>query len=113
MSNKFVLKTLLNLFSILSLVCAGLVFTLCANQWLVYAHNDMRNDGRSIVDVFQNSGNIVIKSDLGKVSPLMSQANDFTLIIDPPKPPEVVKTVEPQPKATPLITRDGPALYKT
>ena len=33
------LKTLLNLFSILSLVCAGLVLMLCANQWLEYAHS--------------------------------------------------------------------------
>ncbi|MBN2588425.1 MAG: hypothetical protein JXA96_01065, partial [Sedimentisphaerales bacterium] len=64
--------------------------------------NDMQHEGHSIVDVFQDSGNIVIESDSERVSPLVSQAGEFALIIDPPKPPEVVKKVElPQPKVTP------------
>ncbi|MBN2591181.1 MAG: hypothetical protein JXA96_15045, partial [Sedimentisphaerales bacterium] len=64
--------------------------------------NDMQHEGHSIVDVFQDSGNIVIESDSERVSPLISQAGEFALIIDPPKPPEVVKKVDlRQPKVIP------------
>ncbi|MBN2589592.1 MAG: hypothetical protein JXA96_07010 [Sedimentisphaerales bacterium] len=94
------------MFSITSLVCAGLMLMLCANQWLEYAHNnDIQDDSPSIVEIFQNSGNIVIENEQEKVSPLVSQAGEFTLIIDPPKPPEVVKKEEPlQPKITQPVT---------
>ncbi|MBN2589463.1 MAG: hypothetical protein JXA96_06350 [Sedimentisphaerales bacterium] len=87
------------------------MLVLCANQWFVYTHNDMQNDGYSIVDVFQNSGNIVIESDQERVSPLVSQAGEFALIIDQPKPPKVVKKIEPpQPKVIPSPPDNAPRL---
>ena len=95
------LKILLNVFSILSLVCAGLVLVLCANHWLDYARNDLPNEEPSIVEIFHSSGNIPKENEQERLSPLVSQAGEYALIIDPPKPPEVVKNVEPQPKMTP------------
>ena len=98
------LKVLLNLFSILSLICAGLILSLCANQWFKYASHNEQNEGPSIVEIFKNLGNIPKESDQEKISPLVSQAGEFALIIDPPKPPApiVVKKVEEQePKVTP------------
>ena len=94
------LKTLLNLFSILSLVCAGLVLTLCANQWFVYAHNNIQVEGPSIVEIFKSIGNIPKENEQERVSPLVSQAGEFALIINPPKPPEVKVEEKPQPKIT-------------
>ncbi len=93
------LKTLLNLFSILSLVCAGLVLTLCANQWFMYAQNNIQDEGPSIVEIFKNIEDVSKENDQDKVSPLVSQAGEYALIINPPKPPEV-KKVEPKPRIT-------------
>ena len=99
------LKTLLNLFSILSLVCAGLFLTLCANQWLEYAHNDIQDESPSIVEIFKSSGNILKESEQNKVSPLVSQAGEFALVINPPKPPVVKIEEKPQPEVTPPVFR--------
>ena len=43
-----------------------------------------------------------------RVSPLVSQAGDYALIIDPPKPLEIVKKVEPQTKVTPSPPANAP-----
>jgi len=85
------------MFSILSLVCAGLVLTLCANQWFMYAHNDIQDEKPSIVEIFHSIGNIPNESDQERVSPPVSQAIEFALIIDPPPPPEEKKVEEPKP----------------
>ncbi len=97
------LKVLLYLFSILTLVCAGLVFILCADQWFQYAQNNIQDDGTSIIERFQSIGNIHKESDQENISPLVSQLGEFALIIDPPKPPEPpeIKTETPQQKVTP------------
>ena len=98
------LKTLLNLFSILSLVCAGLVLSLCANQWLEYAHNNTQYDGPSIIEKFQNLGELHKESNQEQVSPLINQSSEFALIIDPPKPPAPpteIKNETPKPKVIP------------
>jgi hypothetical protein len=101
-----VLKTFLYMFSISVLVCAGLVFVLCANQWLQYAHNNVQKIEPSIVEKFQSIGNIHKESNQEQVSPLVSQSSEFALIIDPPKLPEVVKEVEqPEPEVTPPVFR--------
>ena len=92
------LKAILNLFSILSLVCAGFVLALCANQWFMYAQNNIKDEGSSIIEIFRDSGNVTKESDQEKVSPLVSQAEEFFLIIDPPKPPEVKKPEPVRPR---------------
>lgn len=99
------LKTLLNLFSIVALVCAVLVLALCANQWLEFVHNDIQLEGPSIVEIFKSLGNISNNNNQERVSPLVSQAGDFALIIDPPKPPEVARVEQPEPKITPPVFR--------
>lgn len=99
------LKALLNLFSILSLVCAGLVLALCVNQWLESAHNDIQNEGPSIVEIFQISGNNSKESNQERVSPFVSQAGEFALVINPPKPPVVKVEEQPEPKVTPPVFR--------
>ena len=91
------LKTLLNLLSILSLVCAGLILTLCTNQWFMYAQNNEQDEEPTIVEIFKGLGNILKENEQEKISPLVSQAVEYALIINPPKPPDV-KKVEPQPK---------------
>ena len=96
------LKYLLNLFSIVALICAGLLLTLCANQWFMYAQNNEQVEEPSIVEIFKGIGNISKENEQEKESPLVSQAGEYALIINPPKPPQVVKKVEPsQPRITP------------
>ena len=97
------LKILLNLFSITALVCAGLLLTLCANQWLQYAYNNTQDEEPSIVETFQKIGNIQKESNQEKISPLVSQSSEFALIIDPPKPPVLPEIIaeSPKPKVTP------------
>ena len=95
------LKLLLNLFSIISLVCAGFVLTLCANQWFMYAQNNEQDEEPTIVEIFKGLGNILKESEQEKIFPLVSQAGEFALIIDPPKPPEAKVDEKPQPRITP------------
>ncbi len=80
------LKALLYLFSIITLVCAAGLFVLCSNQWLGYAHNDIQNVEPSIIGIFKSLGNVSKENSHERVSPLVSQAGEFALIIDPPKP---------------------------
>ena len=93
-------KVFLNLFSILSLVCAGLLLTLCANQWLDYAQNDIQDEVPSIIEIFKSIGDIQIENEQEKEFPLVSQASEYALIIDPPKPPEAKVEEKPQPRIT-------------
>ena len=97
------LKTLLNLFSILSLVCAGLVLSLCSSQWLSYAHNDIQNKEPSIIEKFQSLGEIPKENNQDKVFPLVSQAGEYALIINPPAPPEVKVEEKSKTKVTPPV----------
>ena len=80
----------------------------------MYAHNNPKDEDASIVDKFQRMGSIRIENTQEKVSPLVSQAGEFALIIDPPKPPapRVVKEVEEaQPKVTltPVVLAPRPS----
>ena len=92
------LKTLLNLFSILALVCAGLVLALCANQCFMYAPSDEQDEEYSIVEIFRGLRIIDKESEQERVSPLVSQAEELVLIINPPKPPEVKKSEPARPR---------------
>ena len=94
------LKILLNLFSILSLVCAGLVLVLCANQWSMYAQSNIQAEGPSIVELFKSLDKFPKENEQERVSPLVSQASEYALIINPPKPPEVKKEEPLQPRIT-------------
>ena len=70
----------------------------------MYAHDEEQDEEPSIIELFQRIGNIPKENNQEKVSPLVSQAGEFVLIIDPPKPPApiVVKKVEEkEPKVTP------------
>ncbi len=88
------------MFSLLSLVCAGLILVLCANQWFMFAPNDLQNEGPSIVEIFKSIGNIQKESEQEKTSPLVSQAGEYALIINPPKPPQAKVEEKPQPRIT-------------
>jgi hypothetical protein len=59
-----------------------------------------QDENPSIVEVFKSLGN-VNKADQDRVSPLVSQAGDFALIIDPPKPPAPPEKIVESPKITP------------
>jgi len=96
-----VLRALLYLFSILTLVCAAGLFVLSSNQWLEYAQNNTQDESPSIIEIFQSIGNINKEGDQGRISPLVSQAGDFALIIDSPKPPAPPEKVVESPKITP------------
>jgi hypothetical protein len=106
-----VLKTLLYLFSLLTLICAGLVLMLCANQWLQYAHKDTKDERPLIVEKFQSMGNLHRDSYQDKISPLVRHSSEFALIIDPPKPPAPpeIKAESPQPKVTPTAFAPRPS----
>jgi hypothetical protein len=71
-----VLKVLLYLFSILTLVCAGVVFVFCADRWLQYAHNNKQDEGPSIVEKFQKLGDTRKTDEQEKVSSLVSQSGE-------------------------------------
>jgi hypothetical protein len=105
-----VLKALLYLFSILTLVCAGVVFVLCADQWLECAHSDEEDKEPSIIEKFQNLGNLQETDEQEKVSPLVSQSGEFALIIDPPKPPAPPeeKKVESPKIVQPIVSAPRP-----
>jgi hypothetical protein len=105
-----VLKILLYLFSISTLVCAGLVFVLCADQWLEYAHNNEQDTEISIVENFQNIRDTPKTGEQEKVSPLVSQSGEFALIIDPPKPPAPPeeKKVESPKIVQPIVSAPRP-----
>ncbi len=77
--------------------------TLCANQWFMYAHNDIQDAESSIVEIFKSLANIPKENEQEKEFPLVSQAGEFALIINPPKPPDVKKPEPPQPKVTPPV----------
>jgi hypothetical protein len=85
------------------LVCAGVLFVLCSNQWLKYAHNNTQDESPSIVEIFQSIGNISKASDQERITPLVSQAGEFALIIDPPKPPVPPEKIVESPKITPPV----------
>ena len=85
------------------MVCAGLVFVLCADQWFMYAPNDLQNEGPSIIEIFKSLGKFPKEKEQGKTSPLVSQAGEYALIINPPKPQEVKKVEQSQPKVTPPV----------
>ena len=97
------LKTLLNSFSLISLVCAGLMLMLCANQWFIYAHNGIQNKEPSIIEKFQSLGDVPKENNQDKVFPLVSQAGDYALIINPPAPQEVKVEEKPQTKVAPAV----------
>ena len=82
------------------MVCTGLVLMLCANQWFMYAPRNEQEEGLSIVEIFKNIGDVSKESEQEKISPLVSQAGEYALIINPPKPPELKKEGSPQPKIT-------------
>jgi hypothetical protein len=106
-----VLKALLYLFSVLTLVCAGLVFVLCADQWLECAHSDEEDKELSITEKFQNLGEVRKIGEQDKVSPLVNQSGEFALIIDPPKPPAPPeeKKVESPKIIQPIVSAPRPS----
>ena len=65
----------------------------------MYAQNNEQIEGISIVEIFKSIGNIPKEIEQEKISPLVSQAGEYALIINPPKPPEE-KRIEPQPRIT-------------
>ncbi|MBN1975050.1 MAG: hypothetical protein JW787_15520, partial [Sedimentisphaerales bacterium] len=75
----------------------------CANQWLGCVHNYEQDIEVSIIEKFENMGNFKNTSELEKVSPLVSQAGEFALFIDPPKPPAPAEKIVESPKITPPI----------
>jgi hypothetical protein len=73
---------------------------LCANQWFMYAQNNEQDEEPTIVEIFKSIGDIQIENEQEKESPLVSQAGEYALIINPPKPPNVKKPEPLQPRIT-------------
>ena len=84
---------------------------LCTKHWMEYVHNNTQDEELSIVEKFQSFGNIPKENNQERVSPLVSQAGEFALIINPPAPPEVKVEEKPQPKvATPVVLAPRPSV---
>ena len=82
------LKKLLYIFGVLSLVCAGVVFYLCASQWSQCFQISEIDIEPTIIEIFKSSGLHANKINQETVSPLVKQSMDFALLINPPKPTE-------------------------
>ncbi|MBN1974580.1 MAG: hypothetical protein JW787_13150 [Sedimentisphaerales bacterium] len=69
----------------------------------MYAHSNIQAEEPSIVEIFKRMGDIGKTGEQDKVSPLVNQAGDFALIIDPPKPPAPAEKIVESPKITPPV----------
>jgi len=83
-----VLKTLLYMFGVMSLVCAGIVFYFSAEKWSQFAVNNEPIPKESIIEKFKQLDNLQAQNDKEVVSPLVKQSGEYALIINPPAPPK-------------------------
>jgi hypothetical protein len=81
-----VLKSLLYAVSMLALICAGAVFSLCIHKCQRSFLNNNHNAELSIIERFHRMGNLYRQGN--EESPLVSQSMDFALYLNPPAPQE-------------------------
>jgi hypothetical protein len=91
--------------SVLPLLCAGVLFTYSARQW-----GEDTSEGRSIpdfsaVDRFQTRHGHAGRDRRDTVAPIVAQAMEFALYLDPPKPPVPKVTATPRVAAPPPAPR--------
>ncbi|MBN1973172.1 MAG: hypothetical protein JW787_06005 [Sedimentisphaerales bacterium] len=76
----------------------------------MYAQNTIQDEGHSIIEIFKRMGDIGKSDEQDKVSPLVSQAGEFALIIDPPKPPVPPEKIVESPKIVqPVVSAPRPS----
>jgi len=96
---------MLYVFSILSLICAGLLLGLCSAQWLQGVPPNERDLGQPISERLR-----AVQSANGTnagSSPLLEQAQALALYLDPPKP---LRKENPQPISSPLAGSAPPVV---
>jgi len=112
-----VFKVLLYTLGVFALISAGSVFALCGDLWwqqISELCNSEHEKATSIVEDFQQARNNQIRDRENSISPLVKQAADFALCLNPPSPPEPKKEIpesiakvlkkEPLEKNPPKIT---------
>ena len=93
------LRVLLYTLGVLALISAGSVFALCGDLWwqeIREIRNIEQEKGTSIVEDFQQTRINRTEAEEDAVSPLVKQAADFALYVNPPAPVE--SPVSPEPK---------------
>jgi len=87
---------MLQALSVLALVCAGIVFALCAAQWLRGTPQIEADSNLSVVEKFRQAGGDGERNTHETLSPLVAQAEAFALYLNPPKPVQVKEAPAPK-----------------
>jgi hypothetical protein len=82
------MKTALYTFSALVLITAGAMFVRCGMLWLKNIQEIEQNPEPSIEEKFQKVVSNRENNDWQAVSPLVKQAQNFAVYINPPMPPQ-------------------------
>jgi len=88
---------MLQALGVLALVCAGIVFALCAAQWLRKAPETEPNSSLSVVEKFRQAGGDGKENTRETLSPLVAQAEAFASYLKPPEPMRVKEAPAPKP----------------
>lgn len=88
------MKTALYTFSALVLISAGVVFTHCGMLWSRNITEIEQNPELSIVEKFQKTVNNRENNNRQAVSPLVQQAQNFAVYINPPPPPKPSRSMQ-------------------
>jgi len=98
---------MIHTFSILALICAGLLFGRCGVQWLQSPSLDGSYLRTPISEHLRTQGSLTGGNN-ATPTPLVQQAEAFAQYLNPPKPPAQMGTAAPVVAATPAPRPPGP-----
>lgn len=81
---------------VLMLISVGVVLVLYEGQWLEGTTEIEQNSEISIVEKFIRAGNLSEKNGQKTLSPLVREAKAFALYLNPPQPPKLKETPNPE-----------------
>ena len=102
----------LQVFAVLTLISAGVVFVLCVVQQLQGTSEIEWNPRLSNVEKFIQAGGLSEKSNQKMLSPLVREAEAFSLYLNPPQPPKSKEDPIPGRSLKLTISSEEPAKSK-
>lgn len=97
---------MLQMLSVLALICTGLVFTRCAVWWLRGAPQIKEVSSLSVVEKFRQVDGYEKRDTQEALSPLVVQAEAFASYLKPPEPVRAKEAIAPKPtpkQVTPAV----------
>ncbi len=93
-----------------TLTTAIIVLFLCGRNYIKITNNHESDQVSNIINTFNTNGNSIKNNGNQKVHPLIQEAQQFAILLNPPKPPQPteISIPKPAPKPVPVVVKKTP-----